>query len=90
VVQDDHFDQTESITVCPLTTDPTPAYLVRPTIDPDELNGLREPSRVMTDKIMTLPRAKMGRHVGRLDDDEMARLEQAVMVFLGLTSPSTA
>ena len=39
----------------------------------------------MVDKITTVPKSKVGSQVGRLDDEDVLRLNQAVMVFLGLT-----
>jgi mRNA interferase MazF len=90
VVQDDAFDATDSITVCPFTTDPTEAPLFRLPVEPNERNGLRSPSRLMVDKITTVPKSKVGERIGRLDDEDMVRLNQAVMVFLGLAvSPRT-
>jgi mRNA interferase MazF len=38
----------------------------------------------MVDEIATVPRAKMGAQVGRLDDEDMVRLNQAIAVFLGM------
>ena len=51
IVQDDRFDATASVTVCVFTTNPADVPLVRPLIEPNERNGLREPSRIMIDKI---------------------------------------
>jgi mRNA interferase MazF len=84
IVQDDHFDATGSITICPLTSHAIDADLFRPTIAPSEANGLREPSFAMIDKIATVPRAKLGRQVGALHAAEMAPINQAMLVFLGL------
>lgn len=84
IVQDDRFDATTSVTVCAFTTDPTEAPLFRLRVEPDQLNGLREPSSLMVDKLTTVPRSKLGTHVGRLSDEEMVRLCRAVLVFLGL------
>ncbi len=84
VVQDDRFDATESVTVCAFTTDPTDAPLLRIPVEPDEVNGLREPCTVMIDKITTVPRAKLGERIGQLGDDDMVRLGRAILVFLGL------
>lgn len=84
IVQDDRFDATASVPVCAFTTDPTEAPLFRLRVEPDELNGLREPSSLMVDKLTTVPRSKLGTHVGRLSDEEMVRLGRAVLVFLGL------
>jgi mRNA interferase MazF len=84
IVQDDRFDATESITVCAFTTDPTEAPLIRPPIEPNQRNGLRLPSRLMADKIVTVPKTKLGSRLGRLDDEDMLRLNRAILVFLGL------
>ena len=84
ILQDDRFDATSLVTVCALTTDPTEAPLIRLRVEPDPLNGLREPSSLMVDKITTVPRAKVGERMGRLADDDMVRLGRAVLVFLGL------
>jgi len=85
VVQDDSFDATESITICAFTTDETDAPLFRLLITPNERNALRSPCRLMVDKITTVPKSKMGAHIGRLDDEDVLRLNRAVLVFLGLT-----
>jgi mRNA interferase MazF len=84
ILQDDSFDATASLTICTFTTDPTDAPLFRLAITPTARNGLRAPSRLMVDKITTVPKSKLGAHIGRLDDADMVRLGQAVMVFLGL------
>jgi mRNA interferase MazF len=84
VVQDDRFDATTSVTICAFTTDPTDAPLFRLPVEPSERNGLRAPCRLMVDKITTMPRAKIGSQVGRLDDKDMVRLNRAMVVFLGL------
>jgi mRNA interferase MazF len=84
IIQDDRFDATTSVTICAFTTDPTEAPLIRLPIDPDEINGLRERSSLMVDKITTVPRSKLGQRVGRLGDDDVVRLGRAVIVFFGL------
>ena len=84
ILQDDRFDATTSVTVCAMTTDPTDAPLIRLVIEPDDTNQLRERSRLMVDKITTVPRSKLGERVGRLGDDDMVRLGRATLVFLGL------
>ena len=67
-----------------MTTDPTDAPLIRLVIEPDDTNQLRERSRLMIDKITTVPRSKLGERMGRLGDDDMVRLGRATLVFLGL------
>jgi mRNA interferase MazF len=85
IIQDDRFD-TDSITVCPLTTDATPTPLVRVPIEPRPDNGLRHRSFVMVDKINTIRRARIGRRLGHLGAEDLAALERAVLVFLGFAT----
>jgi mRNA interferase MazF len=84
IAQDDNFDATASITVCAFTTDPTDAPLFRLSIAPTEQNGLRAPCRLMVDKITTVPKARLGYRIGRLADEDILRLNRAMLVFLGL------
>jgi mRNA interferase MazF len=84
IVQDDSFDATDSITICAFTTDETEAPLIRLPVEPNQRNGLRAACRLMVDKITTVPKAKVGARLGRLDDEDILRLNQAVLVFLGL------
>lgn len=84
IVQDDSFDGTDSITICTFTTDETEAPLFRLPVEPNERNGLRSPCRLMVDKITTIPKSRVGARVGRLDDEDILRLNQSVLVFLGL------
>ncbi len=85
IVQDDSFDGTDSVTVCAFTTDETEAPLIRLAVEPSERNGLRAACRMMVDKITTVPKSKIGAHIGQLDDDDVLRLNRAMLVFLGLT-----
>ncbi|HEY5273770.1 MAG TPA: type II toxin-antitoxin system PemK/MazF family toxin [Acidimicrobiales bacterium] len=84
IVQDDRFDATDSVTVCAFTTDPTEAPLFRLLVEVSEQNGLNEPSSLMIDKLTTVRRVKLGERIGRLADEDMVRLDRAVVVFLGL------
>ena len=84
IVQSDAFDATESVTVCGLTTNPTEAPLARPVIEPNETNGLKVTCRLMADKITTMPRAKLRNRVGHLVDEDILRMNRAILVFIGL------
>jgi mRNA interferase MazF len=85
IIQDDRFD-TDSVTICPFTTDPIDAPLFRLEIEPSRGNGLRDVSRLMVDKITTVSRSKLGDAIGVLDDADVVRLNRAIVVFLGMTS----
>ncbi len=86
ILQDDHFDATASVTVCPFTTNPVEAPLLRIPIGPSEENGLDQPSQLMVDKVATVPRSNLGERHGRLRDDELVALNRSLIVFLGLAS----
>jgi mRNA interferase MazF len=86
IVQDDRFDATASVTVCPFTVNPVDAPLMRIRIEPSDTNGLERPSSLMVDKITTVPRSGLGQRLGRLRDDELVQLNRSLMVFLGLAS----
>jgi len=84
IVQDDRFDATDSVTICAFTSDPTDAPLLRIAVEASETNGLRTTSRLMVDKITTMPKRKLGTRIGRLADADMVRLNRAMTVCLGL------
>jgi mRNA interferase MazF len=84
IVQSDKFDVTRSITVCPLTGTEVDADPARFAIDPSQANGLGARSHAMVDKISTLPKSKLGRHLGQLDANDLSRLNRHVTLFLGL------
>jgi len=84
VVQDDRFDATDSITICPLTTDPTEIPLLRIPLNPEADTGLDQPSSLMVDKLTTMPRSKLGERVGAVSDTDMLALSRSLVVFLGL------
>jgi mRNA interferase MazF len=84
IVHDDRFDATDSVTICAFTTDPTEAPLFRLAVLPNDTNGLRAPCRLMADKITTVRKTKLGRRIGRLADEDIVRLNRAVLVFFGL------
>lgn len=83
VVQDDRFDATNSITICPLTSDPTEIPLLRIPVGPGE-TGLSQASSLMVDKLTTMPRDKLGERVGSVSDTSMLALSRALVVFLGI------
>jgi mRNA interferase MazF len=86
ILQDERFDMTDSVTICAITTDQTEAPLFRIVIEPSESNGLHTVCRLMADKITTVPKSKIGKRIGQLDDD-MFRLNRAALVFLGIAAP---
>jgi mRNA interferase MazF len=84
VVQDDAFVDLESLTVLRLTTDLRTFPLFRIDIAPEASNGLREHSQIMIDKAVAVPRHRIGRRIGQIDDAIMRRVDAALTRFLGL------
>ena len=84
ILQDDLFDATASLTLCPFTTHFIDAPLIRITVEPSDHNGLRTSSQLMVDKITTVSKGMVQDGVGRLSDEDIVRLNRAVIVFLGL------
>jgi mRNA interferase MazF len=84
IVQEDRFEATNSIALCVFTTDPTEAPLLRMLVEPTDRNGLSIASRLMIDKITTVPKARLGKRLGKLHDEDIVRLNRALTVFLGL------
>ena len=84
IVQEDRFSATSSITLCVFTTDPTYAPLLRMLVEPTDRNGLKSASRLMIDKVTTVPKTRLGQRLGKLNDEDVVRLNRALTVFLGL------
>lgn len=89
IVQDDGFDATGSVTVCAFTTDPAEAPHFRVEVQPTEANGLDVPARLMVDKITTVRRSRLETRLGRVEDTDLRRLTEALVVFLGVAGART-
>jgi mRNA interferase MazF len=87
VVQADFFNETHaSLTVVPVTSTLVDAPLFRLTVEPSPGNGLRSLSQLMVDKVTTVARARIGRRIGRLDDDMLQRANRAPALWLGIAA----
>jgi mRNA interferase MazF len=84
IVQDDAFTARDSVVVCLITTDSTDLPVFRVPLEPTAENGLRAVSRLMVDKVTTVPRSRLGQCIGCLADDNLLRLNRSLLVFLGL------
>ncbi len=84
IVQDDRFDATASMVVCPLTSGDHPAPLTRVLVGADSVSGLDVPSWVMVDKISAVHRRNVTRRIGRLTARQLVEVERLMLVFLGL------
>ena len=83
IVQDDRFDATDSLTVCPFTSTEVEAPLLRVPVPADADNGLGQDGFLMVDKITTVRRSNAHNVLGRLEATTLVELERRLLVFLG-------
>ncbi|MGX9181191.1 type II toxin-antitoxin system PemK/MazF family toxin [Mesorhizobium sp. BHbdii] len=83
IIQDDSLDATDSITNCGFTTDARTRHCSVWPSNRTSATGC-SPSAPDGGQITTVPKSKIGANIGRLDDADILRLNQAVIVFLGL------
>ena len=83
IIQDDRFDATDSVTVCPFTSTDVDAPLLRVPVAADEENGLDQDSFLMVDKITTVRRSNAHAVIGRLQATTLVEFERRLLVFLG-------
>jgi mRNA interferase MazF len=84
VIQSDAFLDLPSVTVLRITSELHEWPLLRVTIAPNAVNGLRKTSQIMIDKAATVPRAKLGPSIGRVEADTLHSVDLALQAFLGL------
>lgn len=85
VVQSDLFNPTHaSVTVCPITSDCVDAPLFRLTLPPGARTGLRSPSQVMIDKVVSVPRAAITGEIGECTEPELDAVAESLRGWLGL------
>ena len=83
VIQSELFSEHPSVTILPVTGELRDTPLFRITVNPSPENGLQKPSQVMVDKVQSVPREKIGKPFGRIDDETMLATTRALAVFLG-------
>jgi mRNA interferase MazF len=85
IVQTDALpDRHDSVVVCQMTSELTDAPTFRVTLHPSAQNGLRVTSQIMADKPVTIRRARIGGEIGRLNGEEITRLNSALALVVGL------
>lgn len=84
VIQSDLFEALPSVALCLVTSALRDAPIFRITVDPSPDNGLRRVSQIQVDKVMTVPRERVGATIGRLDDATMLKVNRSLAVFVGI------
>ena len=91
IIQSNRYKIRLSATICMLTSHSSEVEQAWLKVEPSSRNGLSVTSCLMVDKITTLPRGKVGRKIGELDEADMAALNRAAIDFLGLAdSPANS
>ncbi len=83
IVQSDALVGTESVIICLFTSHEGGIFTSRLPFEPTDENGLLEASELMAEKIMTVPRSKLGRKIGAATVEDMDRVEQVLAIVLG-------
>ncbi len=78
-------EESDSVIVCPMTSDLSTMREFRVRVDPTTNNGLRSQSEVMVEKLAGVPRRRLREVIGRLDEDALWAVEQASLLVLGFT-----
>lgn len=87
IVQADAFNKTHAtLTVCPFSTHIIETPLFRLLITPSKHNGLKQPSQIMVDKIVSLKRDKIREKIGQLNADQIRKLDEAILLWLDLNN----
>lgn len=86
IVQSNHLIQAglESVVVSLLTSHPGSAPAFRVEIEPTPGNGLKIPSQIMVEKLVTVRAARVTGVIGRLDDEHLLQLNRTLAFVLGL------
>jgi mRNA interferase MazF len=85
IVQDTLDTEFDSVILCMLTTYDSEGIPTRTRVDPSKTNGLRKTSYVMTEKLLTINKKRLGIKIGELADQEMHTISGKLAKVLGIT-----
>lgn len=74
----------QSVALCLMSSAPLTAPLFRISIEPTPENGLKKPTQIMVEKLFTVPRSKIERTVGKLDEGQLVQLNRTLAFVIGL------
>jgi mRNA interferase MazF len=85
VIQADLLNETAQSTIVALVTSHwVDAPLLRLSLEPSSANGLKKPSQVQVNRLLTLPITKVGATIGRLSEEEQVELGRLLAIVIGL------
>lgn len=85
IIQNDPTNQYSPVTiVASITSAPTRVHYPVDVHINDSNTGLRNGSRVLLNQLKTIDRSRLERFIGRLTDEQMAQVDEALKISLGL------
>lgn len=84
ILADELIDRHASISFCQFTMTINEIADYRVLIEPSVENGLHARSQIMADKPLTVAYHRIGHVIGRLNDNDLQRLNTALAFALGL------
>ena len=85
IVQTDILNEhLRTVLLCPISSYSSDPIFFRVPVEPTLENGLRLPSEIMIEKLQAANKSKIGKVIGRLDDQTMERLAQSLTIALNL------
>ena len=73
-----------SVILCLLSSALVEAPLFRLAVEPTPENGLRQQSQIMVDKLLAVPHERITEVIGRIDDEQLLRLNRTLAFVVGL------
>ena len=86
IIQDDRFVNTDSVTVCLLTSVDADADLWRVEVPAEKSTGLDVVSYVQIDKVTTTWRVNLARRIGAVTAGHMREVDRRLAAFLGMAT----
>ena len=85
IVQTDiRNEHLRTVLLCPISSYSSDPIFFRVPVAPTLENGIRLPSEIMIEKLQAANKSKIGKVIGRLDDQTMERLAQSLTIALNL------
>ena len=84
IVQSGDMMLFQSVVTCLITSYDSAAIPTRVRIEPADSNGLKKPSWVMTEKIVTVNQDLLGKRIGELPSEAMREMGRQIAHVLGI------
>ena len=77
-------DNLRTVLLCPISSFSSSPSFFRVSVEPTKENGLRLPSEIMVEKLQAANKSKVGKIIGRFDEQTMQKLARSLMISLAL------